>query len=78
MNDQESRGSGLTLMVFLTERARRAQALHLERSFVPLNSLELMHFMLGKDLPATDQSCRVELGGTAWGTWVDQISIWFQ
>lgn len=73
MNDQENRGSGLTLMVFLMEGACTAQAVYLERSFVLLNSLERTHFVLGKDLPVGDQSCRVELGGTAWGStgWPD-------
>lgn len=54
-------------MGFLTERACRAQALHLVRSFVLLNSLECMHFLLGKDLPSRDQSCSLELGGHSLG-----------
>lgn len=67
MNDQESGGSCLTLMVFLIEGACRAQALFLEKSFVSLNSLECMLFVLGKDFLL---ETRAVLGGTVEGNMV--------
>lgn len=72
-NDQESGGSCLTLMAFLIEGAWRAPAQFLERSFVSLNSLEHMHFVLGKDFLLETKA--TELGAQPRETWLGQLSV---